>query len=289
MRTLRKMALAGLTVTVTTSLAGCGLFSGSGISGKYKPNDPDRTADRVVAAITNTTYFTADALSDKAAFRATLYDKDGRQFFGPTVQLNGDSVPPVNAGEDRTTVYAKSDLPYAAGDTWSVAVQGNTATTPPAPAPLWITSPAAATDDKGAKLTYFSVEHGQPATITWSGGDPAQPVYIILYGSPDRNAARRLFVSDNPAMSPSDPTNFGKPIPNTGSYTIPAQVTERVVGGDGATTTRTVTLFDNQNKAGKDANIISISVLQRGETVSGPIHFAVTTVGAAAAGTPAYK
>lgn len=289
MRNTQRTAVAALTALAATTLAGCGLFNSSGLSGKYEPKDPDRVADRVVAMVTNTTYFTADAPSDKAVFRATLYDKDQRQFFGPDVQLDGESVPTSTVGEDRTTVYAKQDLPYAAGQTWSVAVQGNAATTPPAPAPLKITSPAAATDDKGATLTYFNAEPAQPVTVTWTGGDPGQPVYIILYGSPDKNGARRLFVSDNPAMSPSDPANFGKPIANTGSFTIPAELTERVVAANGATSTRTVTTFDNPNKKGSGVNLLQVSVLQRGETVSGPIHFAVSTVGVAAAGVTAYK
>lgn len=285
----QRTAVAVLTVLAATTLAGCGLFKTSGLSGKYEPKDPDRVADRVVASVANNTYFTADAPSGTANFRATLYDKDRRQFFGPEIQLDGDVVPTTTNGDDRTTVYSKTGLPYAAGNTWTMAVQGHSATTPAAPPPLKITSPAASKDDKGNTLTYFNIEPGQPATITWTGGDPAQPVYIVLYGAPDKNGARRLFVADNPALSPTDPANFGQPIPNTGTYTIPATLDERVVAGNGSTSTRTVTVFDSPNKKDNPVNLITISVVQRGETVSGPIRFAVSATATAAAGITAYK
>jgi len=284
-----RLGRAAVAAAATLTLAGCGMFKSSGIGGRYEPNDPNRVAERVVAGVSNTTYFTADAPSDKATFRATLYDKDGRQFFGPEVLLNGEAVPMVSGGDERTTVYSKTELPYAAGQTYTLAVQGHTAATPAAPAPLKITSPAASKDDNGNTLTYFLTEPGQPVTITWTGGDPGLPVYIILYGAPDKNGQRRLFVSDNTAMSPSDPLNFGKPIANTGTYTIPAQLTERVPSGSGANSTRTVTPFDNPNKEGGSTNVISISVLQRQETTSGPIRFSVASIGTAAAGIKAYK
>jgi hypothetical protein len=276
-------ALAAMTLT------GCGLFKSSGLSGRYEPEDPNRVADRVVAGVSNTTPFTADAASDKAAFRATLYDSDGRQFFGPAVTLDGDAVTTDTPGSNTSTAYVKADLDYAAGKTYTVSLQGHTATTPPAPAPLRITAPVPSKNDKGATLNYFDAQPGDAVTVSWTGGDPAQPVYIVLNGSPDSNGMRRFFVSDNPAMSPTDPLNYGLPIANTGSYTIPAQITERVQAADGSTSTRTTTTFDSPIKKGGATNAISIYVIQRGVTQSGPINFSVATLATAAAGITAYK
>jgi hypothetical protein len=289
MRTYQWTARAAVPVLAALTLGGCGMFKSSGIGGRIEPNDPSRVADRVQAVVTNTTSFVADAPTVVATFRATLYDKDGNQFYGPDVLLDGTKVDVSNPGSDTSTAYVKGDLPYAPGQTYTLAVQGNTATSPPAAPPIKITSPAPAKDDKGANLAYFTAEPGQPVTVTWTGGDPGQPVYIVLYGSPDKNGSRRLFVSDNPAMAPTDPLNFGKPIANTGSYTIPAELTERVQAADGSTTTRTVTTFDSPSKKGSAVTPVTISVVQRAESQSGPIHFATAAVGVATAGITPYK
>lgn len=263
------------------ALGGCGLFK-SGNNGKLNPNDPSRVAASMVASVSTLTAFNDVPSTQLPTFRATLYDADGNQFYGPVVQLDGANVATSTPGDNTSTIYSSSGFAYAPGQTYVTTVQGHTATSPGAIPQVLINLPVRSTTTTGTPpvtttLTYYKQTAGDPMTVTWSGGDPSQPVYIFVYGTPDGNAARRLFVSDDPLQSPSDPENFGKPIANTGTYTIPATLTERYVDSTGAIATRTVTTFDDPTTTDTSGRSFTVYVAQRQTTLSAPIRFSVVS------------
>ncbi len=289
MQNTRKMVVAAAALLSSLALGGCGLFSTSGLN-RYERNDPDRIAARVQANVVATTLYTQADPAETAVFSALLFDADGRQFYGPEVLFNGERVEPAATTSNNPSRYVKSGIPYAAGNTFTVSVQGNTATTPPAIAPLKVTSPPRSTgtndNNEPITLTYFEQPANQGVTVSWTGGDPNRPVYIVIWGDPtseNGQNVRRLYVRDNPAQSPTDSDNYGLPIANTGSFTIPAELTERVVGADGQTTTRTVPTFNNLHE--RDIRYFSIYVVQRTEIVkNGPLEVSSLSVATAVAG-----
>lgn len=287
-RTFRLAAAPLLAALSAAMLGGCGIFSSSGTAGKYEVNDPDRTAARIVANVIANTPYSSEGPTDKAVFNALLYDADGRQFHGPELLFNGEAIAPetTRTGPAR---YVKTDVDYAPGQTYQVAIQGNAATTPAAPPPLSVVSPVRA-DPSETGGNYFVQPEGESVTVSWTGGDPNQPVYIVIYGDPTsqngRNS-RRLFVRDNPLQRPDDPDNYGQPINNTGSFTIPAELTERVMESDGSTSTRTVTTFANPMTRPKatDVRLFAIFVVQRSEVVkNGPLEVSTISIATATAG-----
>ena len=277
MRNMKVVQIFGLSLAAA-SLAGCGLFK-SGNSDRLGANDPNRAVAKMVANVSSLTLF-ADVDSGKTAtFRATLIDKDGNQFYGPKVQLDGKDVPSVNPGDGTSTIYMQSLVAFNPGQTFTTTVQGNSATSPGAIPQILMTSPVRSTTmdkstpPKEITLTYYKQTAGGPMTITWSGGDPSQPVYIFIYGTPDANPSRRLFASDDPLQAIGDPENFGNPIPNTGTYTIPATLTERYVNASGSIATRTVTTFDDPTTTDTSGRAFSVYVAQRQIAVASPIRF----------------
>lgn len=287
-RTLMHTAAPLVAALAAVALGGCGLFKTSGTSGKYEVNDPDRVAARVVANVIATTPYSSENPANKAVFNALLYDADGRQFYGPELLFNGEVVEPdtTRTGPAR---YVKGDVDYATGQTYTVAVQGHTATTPSAPPPMRVTAPAR-TDPTDPAKNYFVQPEGQGVTISWTGGDPNRPVYIVINGDPTsqngRNS-RRLFVRDNPQQSPVDPENYGLPITNTGSFTIPAELTERVMNADGTTPPRTIPTFANPmtNPRATDVRVFAIFVVQRTDVVkNGPLEVSAVSIATATAG-----
>lgn len=285
-RTLTRVAAPLAGVLVAAVLTGCGSF-GKSKSGKYEYNDPDRTAARVVAHVVATTPYSSEAPTDKAEFNGLLYDADGRQFYGPEVLLDGAAV---EFKTERTgpARYVKGGLDYAAGKTYTVAVQGHTATTPPAPPALRVTAPVRSNEELGRN--FFEQPEGEGVTLSWTGGDPGRPVYIVIYGDPTSNNganSRRLFVRDNPAQSPTDPENYGLPIANTGSFTLPAELTERVIEKDGSTSTRNIPTFANPTKKPRpnDVRLFAIFVMQKSDVVkNGPLEVSTNSIATAIAG-----
>lgn len=262
-----------LPLATATLLAGCGIFGEDDDPDFRNPFFPDREATRITANISSRTRYADPDDGKKAVFTATMYDKDGLQFYGPKVELNGTEITPV--GTSASANYQLNDMDYATGQTWTLAVQGHSATTAPAIPPVLITQPTSTKSDSGS---YPSVTQaaGAPVEVAWTGGDPAEPVYVVVYGNPDGKGDRRFFVKDNPAQRPTDPENYGLPIPNTGTLTIPATVEERVVDSKGNTTTRTVTLFDNPSTS--TVRAFYVYVVQRKTTAAPPIQFSVNSV-----------
>jgi len=267
-----------LVAAAVVSVSGCNIFGGSKDTSYRNPMDKDLLAARVVASVTSQTHFQDPDQGALATFRATLFDASGRQYYGPTVQLDGADVTYTERGS--STIYTKDNLPYAAGTTWTVAIQSHTATSPAALPPLVLTAP---TSTKGTNGVYAPVSQtaGQPFTISWAGGDPSVPVFVVVHGNPDGKGERRFFVSDNPAQRPDDPENFGLPIANTGTCVVPATVIERVVDANGNTSTRQTTVFDNTNKTGGAARTFYVYVVQRNATSAAPIEFAVNSTATA--------
>ncbi|HEY3411509.1 MAG TPA: hypothetical protein VGM51_00480 [Armatimonadota bacterium] len=278
MRNVKVVQLFGLSLAAA-SLAGCGLFKSSGTSGKLDPNDPNRVVAKMVANVSSLTFFTDVDTGKTATYRATLFDKDGNQFYGPKVQLDGADVTPVTPGDGTSTIYVQGSVAFTPGQTFTTAVQGHSATSPAAIPQMLMTSPVRSTSldnstpPKPIQLTYYKQPAGDPMTISWSGGDPSQPVYIFIFGTPDSNTARRLFVSDDPLQPIDDSENFGKPIPNTGTYTIPATLTERYLNSSGAIATRTITTFDDPVTSDTAGRAFSVFVAQRQTADASPIHF----------------
>lgn len=280
MQNLKPLRYAA-SVLAALALGGCGLFK-SGSGDKLEPNDPTRTVTSMVASVSTLTAFADTPSTVLPTFRATLYDKDGNQFYGPVVQLDGKDVATSTPGDATSTIYSATGLTYAAGQTYTTTVQGHSATSPGAIPQVLITSPVRSTTTTGTppvttSLTYYKQTAGDPMTVTWSGGDPTQPVYIFIYGTPDGNSARRLFVSDDPLQSVGDPENFGKPIANTGTYTIPATLTERYVDSTGAVATRSITTFDDPTKTDTSGRAFTVYVAQRQVTLNSPIRFSVVS------------
>lgn len=281
MQNMRFVKYAALSL-VAVSVTGCGLFkSGSGT--RPEPNDPNRTVAKMVANVSSITTFADVDTGKTAVFRAILSDKDGNQFYGPKVQLDGADVPAINPGDGTSTVYTVAGLAFTPAQTFTTTVQGSAAVSPPAISQLLMTSPVrstgmdTSTPPKEITYTYFRQPAGEPMTLTWSGGDPSQPVYIFLFGTPDTNPSRRLFVSDDPLQMPGDPENFGSPIPNTGTFTIPPTLTERYLDSNGAIATRTVTTFDDPTTTDTTGRAFSVFVAQRATTVNSPIRFSVVS------------
>ena len=274
--------LVGISVAAA-ALGGCGLFK-SGSSDRVEPNDANRTAAKILANVSSVTTFDETDTGNTATFKATLYDKDGNQFFGPKVVLDGKDVSYVNPGDGTSTVYISDSLAFTTGQTFTTAIQGNTAVSPPAIPQMLISSPARSTTTDTSTnpptvttLVYYKQTAGDPMTISWTGGDPSKPVYIFIYGTPDKNSSRRLFVADDPAQAVGDPENFGLPIPNTGTYTIPATLTERYVDSNGNTATRTVTTFNDPTTTDTSGRAFQVYVAQREVTTASPIRFGWVT------------
>lgn len=278
MQNVKVVRIIGLSLA-TATLAGCGLFKSGSSSDRLDPNDPNRVAAKMLANVSSLTTFADAASGSTATYRATLYDKDGNQFYGPKVQLDGTDVPTVNPGDGTSTIYVQSAVAFNPGQTFNTTVQGNSATSPPAIPQILMTSPVrstttdTSTPPKVITLSYYKQTARDPMTITWSGGDPSQPVYIFVYGTPDTNSARRLFVSDDPLQPVGDPENFGSPIPNTGTYTIPATLTERYIDASGNVATRTVNTFDDPVTTDTSGRAFSVYVAQRKITAASPIRF----------------
>jgi hypothetical protein len=278
MQNLKRIRYA-VPVLAALALGGCGLFKSSS-NDKIQPDDPTRPVASMVASVSTLTAFADTPSTVAPTFRATLYDKDGNQFYGPVVQLDGTNVSTSTPGDNTSTIYSSTGFAYATGQTYTTTVQGHSATSPGAIPQIYINSPVRSTSTSSGTtttLTYYKQTAGQPMPITWSGGDPSQPVYIFIYGTPDANAARRLFVSDDPLQSVGDPENFGKPIPNTGAYTIPATLTERYVDSSGAIATRTVTTFDDPTTTDTSGRAFTVYVAQRQVNTNSPIRFSIVS------------
>lgn len=282
-----------LAAAVGVSLSGCGVFSTDDPPNYKDPYFPDKTVARMEAGVTTQNNFADADKAKTATFRATLYDADGQQFYGPEVTLDGESV--AHTDNKSSTVYQKADMDYAEGRTWTAGVQGHTLVSPPGLPPILLTSPVKSVDpaNPANTLNYHRLEAGSSLTIKWTGGDPSRPVYIFVYGNPDGEYARRLFVADDTSKAYRDPLNFGLPLANTGEYTIPATVVERY-GTAGGSQTRTVTVFDNPTKkhanpANDTVSVFYVYVLQRDVTTDGTINFSVVSAGTVGVGVPPYK
>jgi hypothetical protein len=279
----RFLSLALIAGVAATFTAGC---SQQGSESRIRtPRDPNRTVARMVANVTSLTEYADENMGARATFRAILYDAAGEQFYGPTVVLDGE---PADIVEGPSTIYRKTNLPYAAGASYAVNVQNFEAVTPPAPAPIRILSPAPEqrkTDELSRQeVQVFNQPAGQPLTVTWTGGDSAEPVYIFVVGTPDGLPARRFFPRMDPAQHPIDPENYGLPIANTGTFTIPAQLEERRVAADGSVSVQTVSLFANPNRLDaqnpeRRSRQFWVYVVQRRTNVAQPIQFSVNSVG----------
>ncbi|HEY3266333.1 MAG TPA: hypothetical protein VGM37_05360 [Armatimonadota bacterium] len=272
---------------VVPALAGCGIFKSSGMSDKYNPNDPNRVVARAVANVTEVNNFN-DAPTNKGTFKAVLYDANGQQFYGPAVTLDGTAV--TTTDTTTSTIYEKTSLDMAVGQTFAAVIQGHGAVSPPVLPPMLIAAPLRATgvDSKGnpTTLAYFDQNSGSGVTVHWTGGDSTQPVYIQVVGNFANQGWRRIPVVDDPQQTAQDPENFGLAIPNTGTFTIPAQLTERYVQTNGQVATRTITTFENtQTPNTTDPTTpklyVDVYVLQRATNVAAPVSFS-TIVGATA-------